>query len=140
MFQSLFDSSVQTAVLERLSRLHPDSPSRWGRMSPHEAICHLADSFTWALGRRETSTIAGPPLPPWLLKLIALKLPIPWPKGTPTTPENDQEQGGTPPTDFEADRGRLEAVIREFSDWPKDRPFRSHPLFKEMRGREESIC
>ncbi len=32
-------------ILNRLGRVHVDSPRKWGRMNAHQMICHLADSL-----------------------------------------------------------------------------------------------
>lgn len=115
MLTSIFEPRACEAVLQRIDTLSASSPGHWGRMNAGQAICHLADAFEFALGRRAVTVEGRPPLPPTILKLVALTLPIPWPKGVPTMPEADQERDGTPPKEFEADRERLKALIREFS-------------------------
>ena len=45
MRKSLDDPQGRTSVLTRLRTLTSDSTRRWGRMNPHEAMCHLSDSF-----------------------------------------------------------------------------------------------
>ena len=37
-------------LLDRLARLQPGSTRRWGRMTAHEMVCHLADGFRMAAG------------------------------------------------------------------------------------------
>ena len=59
-----------------------------------------------ARGRPVQSTIIPGPN---LIKRVALYLPIHWPHGVPTRPENDQETGGTKPTEFAAGEGRARA-------------------------------
>ena len=43
-------------VLDRLSKVRPDSQPRWGSMSAHLMICHLSDSFRAALGEKQVSS------------------------------------------------------------------------------------
>jgi hypothetical protein len=39
-------------VLDRMSKVRPDSQRRWGSISAHQMICHLSDSFRVALGEK----------------------------------------------------------------------------------------
>ena len=70
------------------------------------------------------------------MRLIALRLPFKWPKGVPTMPETDQMKGGTPPGDFESDRGRLRALVDEFAGWERDGDRPPHPIFKKMSRKD----
>jgi hypothetical protein len=45
MKKSLADSNERAMIVSRLQKLAPDSPRQWGRMTPHQAVCHLSDSF-----------------------------------------------------------------------------------------------
>ncbi len=105
-------------------------------MSAHQAVCHLADSFEWAAGRRTVSAVKGPPVPRAVMRLVALRLPLRWPKGVPTLPEADQMKAGTPPVEFDADRTRLVELIHEFGSWPDARARPPHPFFGPMSRAE----
>ena len=82
-------------------------------MSPHQAVCHLNDAFKATLGDRPVK-----PRPMdfkrRLTRFVAFTLPVPWPKGVPTSPEVDAEKGGTPPGDWTADLEELKALIQRF--------------------------
>lgn len=105
-------------------------------MTPHQAMCHLWDTFEWSLGRREPEgDIPAPKVPAALMRFLALRTPIPWPKGVPTMKETDQERRGTPPEDFEADRARLHTVIDEFAGRSQSRDWPHHPIFLDMSTR-----
>jgi hypothetical protein len=127
---SLNDPHCQRAVLARLADLRPDTPAHWGRMNAHQMVCHLADAFRFALGERPSREELRFPIPAPVARLVALYTPFPWPKGAPTLPEFDQEQGGTPPDQFAADLEELESLISRFvaaeSGWPR------HPIFGFM--------
>jgi hypothetical protein len=97
-------------ILRRLTRLRPDSVSRWGRMSAHQMVCHLNDSFRMATSHNPVQHRASL-AQRTVIKWIALYLPMRWPTGLPTTPEIDQELGGTKPLDFAADLGQLESLV-----------------------------
>lgn len=125
----LHDAGVLEQLVSRLERLDAEAPGRWGRMDVGQMICHLADAFRWGLGER-TGTEIRLPVPAWVARFVALRLPLPWPRGAPTMPEMDQRVRGTPPGDFQQDRAELVELLRRFaaleSGWPR------HPLFGAM--------
>src|SRR5688572_7812341 len=111
----------------RLHRVRPDSGARWGRMSAHQMICHVADVLRMATGERQVST-ASSVLHRTLIKWIALYVPASWPAGIPTRPEVDQECTGTRPADFAADVAAVDALLGRVAAqrqgvWPV------HPIF-----------
>lgn len=110
---SIFTPARHAELVQRLDRLTPDHTRRWGRMSPHQAICHLSDSFKAILGDRPLRS-RKPDLTRFLLRIYAFTLPLPWPKGAPTSAAVDAEQGGTPPTDFDKDVEELKELLRRF--------------------------
>jgi hypothetical protein len=102
-------------------------------MTPHEMLCHLADSFSAVLGERAAS-----PADTWLsrtiVKWIALHTSLPWPQGVPTRPEVDPKRDGTKPVEFERDRKAVVELIRRFV-LPETRCSR-HPGFGAMTRNE----
>lgn len=110
--KSLLQRQVLQDVRDRLGALRPDSDARWGRMSAHQAVCHLADSFRLVLGERPTD-MRGNLLSRTVIRFVALTLPVAWPRNVPTSPEADQERGGTAPTAFQADLDELAVLIRQ---------------------------
>lgn len=113
---SFFDPGARELLERRIAGLAPDAPRRWGRMSAHQAVCHLADSFGAVLG---DVTLTRPDVPAVFgsapARFVALTLPLPWPKGVATAPEMDQEQRGTPPGEYEADVARLRENMHRFA-------------------------
>src|SRR4051794_14002774 len=108
----------EAGVLERsrarLDKLTPRSAAKWGRMSAPEMVCHLSDSFLFALGRKKASQASGV-VQRTLMKWVALHVPVQWPKNVGTRPEMEAGKGGTPPSDFEADRRALAELMSEFA-------------------------
>jgi hypothetical protein len=133
--KSFLNQTDKKIILERLINLRPDSRRRWGRMTPHQMICHLGDSFKFTFGEKEIWSISNP-LTRTVVKWIALYAPMPWPHGVKTRPEVDQEIGGTPPDEFEADRRLLVALIERFTAPAKDVKFCPHPFFGDMSEAE----
>ena len=129
--KSFLNPADKKNILERLRNVRPDSKRLWGRMTSHQMICHLSDSFRSRLGEKEISP-AGNIFTRTAVKWIALYAPMRWPPGAKTRPEVDQEIGGTPPGDFERDRQQLVELIERFTASPKNAEFRPHPIFGDM--------
>jgi Protein of unknown function (DUF1569) len=129
--KTLQDPAITTETLTRIGKLHADTRHQWGKMNAHQMMCHLTDSFALAMGER-TAAPATNLLARTLVKGMALRLPVQWPKGVPTRPEMDQLQGGTPPTAFAGDQQKLAAVITRFARPGHDFAFGFHPYFGNM--------
>lgn len=123
-------ASDKEEIARRLKTIRADSPRKWGRMSAHQMICHLSDSFLAVTGQRHASSASGL-LQRTVIKWIALYAPLKWPRGVPTRPEVDQEIGGTRPSDFAADVTRLEMLI-ELVTTRKNCFGPEHPIFGPM--------
>jgi hypothetical protein len=121
----------KTEILQRLKAVRPGSARRWGRMSAHQMVCHLSDSFRVVIGQKPVSH-ATSLLQRTIVKWIALYVPLSWPAGIPTRPEVDQELGGTRPVDFARDVAQLEALLEHVTT--QTRPFdrQRHPIFGRM--------
>ena len=132
--KSLARQRDREEILHRLSKVRPDSPRRWGRMSAPQMICHLSDSFLAVTGRKAVSPATGP-LQRTIVKWIALYLPMRWPPGIRTRPEIDQEVGGTRPADFAADVAQLEALLALVTSPRKTADWHTHPIFGSLSER-----
>ena len=134
--KTLDSQTDKDVLLSRLRQLMPDSQRRWGKMTPHQMICHLTDSFKTAIGERSVSGDKSNLLTRTVVRWIALYAPLKWPHGVPTMPENDQERGGTPPEDFKRDVDELAKIIERITSAQKDLKWSRHPLFAEMSERD----
>ena len=131
------DNKLDKAMLlDRLRQVGPHSQRRWGKMTPHQMICHLNDSFKTVIGEREVAGDKSNLLTRSVVRWLALYAPLKWPHGVPTMPENDQERGGTPPEDFQRDLDALAAMIERVTSVQQDFQWRRHPLFAEMSERD----
>jgi len=119
---------------ERLVRLTPDTSRRWGTMTSHEMLCHLADSFRGMLGERATSPAPSSPLQRQLMRFVALHVPLPWPAGVPTRPEVNPRDKGTRPLAFDADRRAVHELMHRFVS--PDSRYAAHPMFGPLTRRE----
>jgi hypothetical protein len=125
---SFADNSVLDECLNRLRRLEVSARPRWGRMTAHEMVCHLVDSFGVAAGTKYASPATGP-FQRTMVKWIALRTPFSWPYGVPTRPEIEQGAGGTPPSDWVQDCEKLRNAIIRF---PAQPTLGIHPVFGNM--------
>jgi len=134
MKETLTDPALRAALVARLQRLAPDSPRQWGRMTPHQAICHLSDSFRDMMSATPISSVATP-FSRTFVRWIALHSGLPWPHGVKTRPEVDQEIGGTKPVEFGSDRQQLEGLIEQFAA-RSGHDLQPHPMFGRMTTTE----
>jgi hypothetical protein len=121
-------------ILSRLKTLRPSAARRWGRMSAHQMLCHLNDSFLAVTGQKAVSPATGP-LQRTIFKAVALYAPIRWPPGILTRPEIDQELGGTKPLDFETDLAQLETLVELITTRPSSIAWQPHPIFGTLSER-----
>ena len=120
-------------ILSRLRTVRLHHVARWGRMSAHQMICHLADALHVANGERTVTPATGM-VQRTIIKWIALYAPVRWPAGIPTPVEIDQEVGGTRPQEFAVDVARVESLLRRFAEERRaTRP--AHPVFGPMSRR-----
>jgi len=119
-------------VLRRLRAVRPETSRRWGRMSAHQMVCHLSDAFRMATGEKAV-TPSSSLLRRTLVKWIALYAPLRWMPGIATTPEIDQEDGGTRPVGFAEDSTQIEMLVEVITTAPPDTlDGRTHPYFGTM--------
>ncbi|TVQ12903.1 MAG: DUF1569 domain-containing protein [Balneolaceae bacterium] len=115
----LFNPETRNALLERIGKLDPVTPPRWGKMTPHEMVCHLIDHYNMAVN----------PKPVRVRKSILLYQPLKWfaiyhapiPRGRLKAPE---EMRLTKPDNWDQDIDRLKSLVEQFAsmqgetDWP----------------------
>ena len=118
-------------IIRRLKMVRPERARQWGRMSAHQMVCHLSDSFRLVTHQKAASPATGL-LQSTVIKWIALYAPLPWPAGVPTRPEMDQQLGGTSPGDFAADLAELEALLEVVTTPAAGYDYPAHPIFGRM--------
>src|SRR5262249_34560178 len=122
--KSLAEAEGRREVLDRMSRLAPDSRPRWGGMSVGQMICHLTDNLRMALGDIETRSKNKKLYQSFPVKQLVIYW-LPWPKGVPTAPELLV----TAPATFQADADRLRGLVERFGAESAAAEGRNHPLF-----------
>lgn len=122
-------------ILARMRQVRPDSVRRWGRMTPHQMVCHVGDWSRMLLGRkpvRPTTSLLRRTAVKWL----ALYGPQQWPQGLETSVELDQEHGGTRPGDFVADLKDATALLETVAASASRLAAQPHPFFGAMSKRD----
>ena len=129
--KTLARAECRAEIVRRLQTVDAQSVRRWGRMSPHQMISHLIDSFGMMTGEVRVSDATGL-VQQTLIKWLALYLPLAWRPGIPTRPEIDQLVTGRAPGDFLGDRALLQAMVETIGgrESPLERP--THPIFGPM--------
>jgi hypothetical protein len=134
MKATMADPGERAALVARLRTLTPESRRQWGRMTLHQAICHLSDSFRSMMSPEPISSVSTI-FSRVVIKWIALQAPMQWPRGVKTRPEVDQEIGGTKPVEFGRDRQALELLMEQFAA-RAGADFQPHPMFGRMTTEE----
>jgi hypothetical protein len=128
--KSLRDALVQRELRLRMESLTVEDAARWGKMSVHQMICHLRDSYGVGLGEKKAAMVAIP-MPRAFMKRVALQAPIEWRKGFKSAPEVAQDVDGTRPVEFESDRAGLLVAVEQFCGKLPE-PCPPHPFFGDM--------
>jgi hypothetical protein len=127
--RSLARPSDLAGARRRIASLDPRDRPRWGRMTVGQMVCHAADACRMALGECPSARRPGALAP--VQRVVALWIPLPWPRGITTTPELDQHVGGTSPSTFAADVEALQALVARVAT-AADLEARTHPVFGAM--------
>ena len=133
--KSLNNPRDRDEIVRRVQNVRQDSPRKWGKMTAHQMVCHLADGFRLYMGDVKAQP-AKMPLPVALMKTFTLWAPMKWPTGFKSAPEIDQEVDGTSPTIFEGDVEDLQKLIVRFTHKPYDFARPLHPHFGFLTERE----
>lgn len=134
MAKSIFDDAARQQLLARLARLQPTSARRFGKMTPSQMVCHLADSMRCAVGETPTrahKTFLSSPVMRWLILYV-----MPWPKGK---VETAREMQLTQPGEFEADRQQLADMLTRTAQRGPQAAWAVHPAFGAMSGRDYGV-
>jgi hypothetical protein len=127
---TLFQDEARKTLSERLARLRPDAPPRWGRFTAPRMLAHVNDGLRMALGDLPTAPKDLPLRYPPLKQLVVYLLPFP--KGAPTSPELLARVGTA---QWEAEVAAFPGLLARAgagagrSDWPL------HPAFGRLSPR-----
>ncbi|TFG51636.1 MAG: DUF1569 domain-containing protein [Gemmatimonadales bacterium] len=121
------DAAVLAELVRRLERVTASQTRLWGTMSAQQMLVHLGDGAEAALARRP---FAAPDRPgSSVLKWIALRLPLPWPREIRTGADPASREISAEA--FSADRARALRTLRELAA-PESTLAERHPIFGPM--------
>jgi hypothetical protein len=133
--KTVADPAVLDALKQRLAALQPVSQRRWGTLTAHEMVCHLADSSDMVLKTRPRSQ-SIPARRRLLFKFVGLWTPFRWPHGWRTNPRLDPRVDGTKPSEFIADRNRALAGLVALAHAEGSALEDAHGVFGRMSTRD----
>src|ERR1051325_11140982 len=84
--KSIRSTATLEQLIERLHRVTPDANARWGVMTAPEMLCHLGDAGDSVLQRRTPPGTVPDNRLPFVLKVMLLYSPMPFPRGVETRP------------------------------------------------------
>lgn len=134
MPKTIFDTTSRRSLLDRIARLRPDSPRRWGTMTPNQMICHLEDSMRCATGVTPAArrrTVMSNRVFRWIIIHV-----LPWPKGRARTVK---EMLVTKPGEFEDDKRRLQEMLERAASLTPRGSWSPHPAFGDLSGRDYGV-
>jgi hypothetical protein len=129
--RSIFNAHERRRLHQRLDRLTPDTPARWGRMTAPRMVCHLIDAI-------ESSDAPSPAVAATgLLTRVPFKqlviYVLPWPKGKLQSPP---ELLVTQPSDWAADLARLRAALERVGARGPGGTWPASDVFGALSGRD----
>lgn len=125
------DPAAKAAIRQRMQSLTPSAARQWGRMTPHQMLCHLTDGYRLASGERPPKRVDNF-FTRSFIRWVALHSSLAWPKGVKTVPEADQEIGGTKPVGWDQDLAELLRMHGAFHAMEGNR----HPIFGTLTAAE----
>lgn len=128
--RSLWSAAAQAEIHDRLNGLTPNAERRWGSLTPHQAVAHLADSLRMALGEITEDPIPGA-LRHQPLKWLAIYV-LRMPRGV----KGPSAYFTTPPTEFDRDRSQLESLIKTCVTRPAEDTWGENPFFGPLTKRQ----
>jgi hypothetical protein len=130
--KSLADLDVLSETRERLRNVRVDDHARWGKMTAKQMVRHLRCAYEMALGDRTVEPLQGPP--PVLMKWMALRSGLRWPKNIQTMPELKHAIRERSETEFDV---LVQAAVERMEEIVNGKRFApTHPIFGPMTEKD----
>ena len=100
----------------------------WGEMSVGEMVRHVREAYVLGAGGKAADEVKIA-LPRPVMKWLALRAPMKWPRSVPTVPELKRERLPVP-GDFEEEVAGAVAAMEKFAAFRDNRV--RHPIFGKM--------
>jgi Protein of unknown function (DUF1569) len=131
MAATIWDPSVRSTFIERVSKLTADSKAQWGKMNASGMLAHLNDSYRMATGELTVRPKNLPLRYTPIRQLIIYVLPFP--KGAPTAPELVARCDGAV---LEDEREIFSRLFNELGVLTPSSRLQPHPAFGPLTYRE----
>jgi hypothetical protein len=128
--RTLNNPAHRRELFDRLERLDPEQPARWGRLTAPRMLAHLCDQMRMPFSDQPSAPVPGPTRYPVLRELFLYVLP--WPKGKVQAPPGAFE---TDPADWSEDLATLGRRVDRYLGLEPDRGWPDHPHFGRMSRR-----
>lgn len=124
------------AILDRLEKLAPDTPARWGSMKVNQMLAHMNDAHKIALGMKSAEDKSNFYTHNIMFPVAVYLLPS-WPKGEKTAPELDQKQAGSKAKDFYTELEFLYKMM-DILEEREESKLQPHPMFGRLSKKQWS--
>lgn len=126
---NLYNQADVNFALERIGKLSPDSPPQWGKMNVAQMLAHCNISLETAMGKHTIKPLLiGRIIGPLVRKKVLGEKPFA--RNLPT----DNSYKFTGPLDFEEERAKIMASLKQFSEGgPGKCTTDPHPFFGRLR-------
>ena len=131
--KSLFEVEPRAEILRRLAGLRPDSPRRWGSLTPAQIVIHCLDTFDYTFGVKDTEPPKGP-MQSGLARWMVIDSPLPWPRGVRTAPQFFESE----PRAFDDDLAKLRACVERFSQGKSHATWGRSPMLGALTAEQWS--
>ncbi len=131
---TIFDASRQKEIVDRLERLTPDAPARWGKFNATRMIAHVNDALCMALTDLPVKS-RKTPFKNAVARLLIIHV-LPFPKGAPTAPELLARCDSA---EFEAERRAFAELVARVGARKDDASWPEHPAFGPMTKKDWGV-
>lgn len=134
LLKSLGNPGNRRELFDRLARLDPEQPPRWGRLTAPRMLAHLCDQMRLALLQEASAHARGPGSYP-VIRELSLYL-LPWPRAKIQGPP---EAFDADPAEWSEDMATLRELVDAFLRRGADEAWPDHPHFGRMSQRSWSV-
>jgi hypothetical protein len=128
--KSIFNEADYTEIVNRLNKLTPSSPRKWGKMDAAQMLAHCNMIHRQLLGKIPPGKLPNFVLR-WIIKRIILS-PKPYKPSLPTGPEMIKAN----PEDFEKEKREMLEYLEDIYRKGESYDWRPHAAIGKLTGKE----
>ncbi len=130
--KSLASAETLSEIRLRLRSVRVSDHARWGKMTAKQMVRHLRCAYEVALGERGVAPMEG--FPPVLMKWVALRSGLRWPKNIQTVPELKRAIAERSDTEFDVLVCAVIDKMQRLATGTRCAP--THPMFGPMTEKD----